>query len=191
MAETETRQRMIETAVRLFQRDGYHGTSWRRLVQEAGTPWGSIHHHFPGGKEELGVAAVETGSDAVAALIGHCFEASDSAADAVSRWFEVSAELMVASGFTSACPVASVAMEMVPQSNVLGAASRRALERWEAAVADGLEASGVRPPRSRELAPLLVVLLEGSLVSARLHETREPIAAAAAHAAELVRSEAR
>lgn len=182
---------MIETAVRLFQRDGYHGTSWRTLVDEAGTPWGSVHHHFPGGKEELGVAAVQAGSDAVAALIDHCFQTTDSAADAVAEWFGRSADLMVASDFASACPVASVAMETVPQSSALGAASRRALEQWEAVVAGGLEASGISSARSRELARLLIVIFEGSLIGARLHGTREPIALAAAHAAELVRSDGR
>jgi TetR/AcrR family transcriptional regulator, lmrAB and yxaGH operons repressor len=191
MTETTTRQRMIETAVRLFQRDGYHGTSWRTLVDEAGTPWGSIHHHFPGGKEQLGVAAVEAGSDAVASLIDHCFEVADTAADAVTSWFALSGDLMVARDFTSACPVASVAMETVPQSNALGAASRRALERWEAVVAGGLAAGGISSPRSRELARLLIVIFEGALISARLHGTREPIALAAAHAAELVRSAGR
>jgi TetR/AcrR family transcriptional regulator, lmrAB and yxaGH operons repressor len=38
-------------------------TSWRSLVDEAGTPWGSIRHHFPGGKDGLGLAAIEVGSE--------------------------------------------------------------------------------------------------------------------------------
>ena len=59
---------MIDTAVRLFQLHGYHATSWRGLVTASETPWGSVHHHFPGGKEELGVAAITTGGDMVASL---------------------------------------------------------------------------------------------------------------------------
>ena len=63
---TETRDRMIEAAMSLLQRRGYRATSWRVLTQESGTPWGSVQHHFPGGKEELGVAAIELAEQSVA-----------------------------------------------------------------------------------------------------------------------------
>src|SRR5437660_1001494 len=51
---------MIEAAMRLLQRNGYAATSWRGVVEEAGTPWGSAHHYFPGGKEQLTAAAAMT-----------------------------------------------------------------------------------------------------------------------------------
>jgi TetR/AcrR family transcriptional repressor of lmrAB and yxaGH operons len=170
----------------MFQREGYHGTSWRALVEAAGTPWGSVHHHFPGGKEELGVAAVEAGADAVAALIAHCFESTDSAPAAVRRWFGLSADLMAEGGYSSACPVASVAMETVPQSRAIGEASRGALARWEDELARELRAAGADRAEAARLAQLVIVVFEGSLVSARLHGSREPMDAAAQLAAELV-----
>jgi len=165
---TETRQRMIETAARLFQRDGYCATSWRSLVSEAGTPWGSIHHHFPGGKEELGLAAVNAGSDAVAALIEHCFSDGPDAPSAIARWFALSAELLMNSAYTAGCPVATLALETATSSQTMHQATKRAFDRWQDLLAAELRKAGAAPSDAYEAAATVLVLLEGGLLLARV-----------------------
>ena len=125
---------MIVTAARMFQRDGYHATSWRQLVKEAGTPWGSLHHHFPGGKDELGVAALDLGSDGVIALIDHVFTEHDDAGRAVALWFELSGEQLVDTDFESGCPVATVALETVASPGPVKDAARSAFSAWRNAL---------------------------------------------------------
>ena len=51
----QTRMQIIQSATRLFIRQGYHGTSMRQVAEEAGTALGGIYNHFSG-KEELFVA---------------------------------------------------------------------------------------------------------------------------------------
>lgn len=181
-----TRDQMVQTAVRLFQRDGYHATTWRALVDEAGTPWGSIGHHFPGGKEELGVAAIDAGGAAVTALIDHCFATTASAPKAVRTWFELSARMMAGGDYRAGCPVATVALETTPTSTALAAASRRAFAGWEEALARHLRAAGARGRAASELATLVVTLLEGALVLARVRESTAPLELAGRQAAALV-----
>jgi AcrR family transcriptional regulator len=48
----ETRDKIIETAERLFADRGYAGTSLRQIIAEAGVNLAAIHYHF-GNKEEL------------------------------------------------------------------------------------------------------------------------------------------
>lgn len=43
----QTRQRILETALRLFVERGFSGTSTRRIAKEAGVSEGLIFHHFP------------------------------------------------------------------------------------------------------------------------------------------------
>lgn len=50
----DTRQRIIDTASRLFVMDGYEGTSVRDIIDSAKTSKGALYQHFPEGK--LGVA---------------------------------------------------------------------------------------------------------------------------------------
>jgi TetR/AcrR family transcriptional repressor of lmrAB and yxaGH operons len=179
---------MIECATRLFQQDGYHGTSWRRLVDESGTPWGSIQHHFPGGKEELGVAAIDLGADAVVALLDHCFAASAAPDLAVRRWFQLTTERMSATDFRSGCPVALVALETTPSSPALSEASRRAFTRWEATLATHFGKAHLPGRRARELARIVLTLMEGALLLARVYGSGDPLTRASTQAADLVRA---
>src|SRR4051794_24534964 len=73
MPAPSPREQMILAAMSLFQREGYAAASWRRIVQESGAPWGSAHHYFPKGKEQLGLAALEAASQTVAASMARCF----------------------------------------------------------------------------------------------------------------------
>src|SRR5207248_1290430 len=55
---TTTKDRILDTSAELFRRQGYMGTGLKQLVAEAGAPFGSIYHFFPGGKEELGAETI-------------------------------------------------------------------------------------------------------------------------------------
>jgi TetR/AcrR family transcriptional regulator, lmrAB and yxaGH operons repressor len=178
---------MIQTAARLFQRDGYTATSWRGLVDAAGTPWGSIHHHFPGGKEELGVAATDAGAEAVAALIEYCFDEDPDPASALTRWFQLSADLLVNSEYAAGCPVATVALETAATSRPMKKASCRAFNRWQELIAARLRGAGATPSDAREAAEVVLALLEGGLLLARVRATRRPMQAASRQAQSLVR----
>ena len=175
---------MVQTAARLFQRDGYHATSWRGLVEEADAPWGSIHHHFPGGKEELGLEAVRLGASAVDAMFEHCFDTHDDPAEAVAAAFALSADLMVGSDYETGCPVATVALETVATPGPLRDAARDAFGRWEATLARRFRRAGVRRPR--ETATGVLALFEGALLLSRVRRDRRPMQLASRQARLLI-----
>jgi TetR/AcrR family transcriptional repressor of lmrAB and yxaGH operons len=175
----DTRRQMILAASRMFQRDGYHATSWRSLVEEAGTPWGSIHHHFPAGKSELGVAAIEVGSDGVLALIDHCFARESDAGRAVARWFETSGRLLVDSDYASGCPVATVALETAASPGPVHDATRTAFDAWERSLAAHLRRLGASRRDAASAAVTILALLEGALLLSRVRGSTDPMKAAA------------
>ena len=55
---TTTRERIVEASAELFRRQGYTATGVKQIVTAARAPFGSIYHHFPGGKEQLGAEAI-------------------------------------------------------------------------------------------------------------------------------------
>lgn len=183
---SHTREQMVDAAALLFQREGYHATSWRRLVDESGAPWGSIGHHFPGGKEELGVAAIERGGAAVTALIEHCFARRRSAALAIGDWFAFSARMLEDTGYATGCPVATVALETAATSPALADASRTAFAGWERALRTGLTAHGLARAPAAALAGTVLTLMEGALIRARVERSTAPMTAAGRLASRLV-----
>lgn len=178
----DTRRQMIEAAARMFQRDGYHATSWRSLVEEADAPWGSIHHHFPGGKSELGVAAIEAGSEGVLALIDHCFSKTTDVGQAVGRWFELSGRLLTESGYSAGCPVATVALETGATPGPLHDATRSAFDAWERRLASHLRRVGASRRSAADAAVAVLALLEGALLLARVRGSAAPMRTAARNA---------
>jgi TetR/AcrR family transcriptional repressor of lmrAB and yxaGH operons len=166
---------MIFAAMSLFQREGYTAASWRRLVQESGAPWGSAHHYFPGGKEQIGVAAIERAAQGVASLMERCFPEGGSAAEGVRRLFAGSAAQMAKSGFSSGCPVSTVALETVPQSPALSEACKTAFELWRQTLAEGLVRCGVAPARAEPLALTVLATFEGALIQARVAQSEGPL----------------
>lgn len=53
-----TKDVILQTATRLFQRQGYNGTGLNQIIEESGAPKGSIYYHFPNGKEEIAIEAI-------------------------------------------------------------------------------------------------------------------------------------
>ncbi|MBI9113642.1 TetR/AcrR family transcriptional regulator [Sanguibacter suaedae] len=49
---TDTRERLVETALRLFRSEGYQATTMRRIATETGVSLGNAYYYFAG-KEEL------------------------------------------------------------------------------------------------------------------------------------------
>jgi len=177
MAESDTRQRMVESASAMFQANGYRGTSWRSLVKASGTPWGSIQHHFPGGKEELGIAAVAHGADLIGGLLRAIFDNSPSADHAVRAWFSAGADLLVAGDFRGGCPVAGVALDADDSTAALRDACAAAFSGWTTMVSTMLARFGVAEPDA--LAVTLVAAFEGALMLSRAQRDVGPLAQSA------------
>jgi TetR/AcrR family transcriptional repressor of lmrAB and yxaGH operons len=187
--EPTTRDRMVSTALTLFRREGYPATSWRRLVEAAGTPWGSAYHHFPGGKEELGVAAVELGAEVVAATIRRAFDRSDSAEDAVHWWFEKAGQALADDDYRGGCPLATIVLEMAHGSPLLTAACREAFVTWHELIADRLQDRGCDAGRADDMATAVINNLEGALLLSRIHRSTQPMTRAAGHLEILLRAQ--
>ena len=166
---------MIETATRLFQEHGYHGVSWRKLVREADAPWGSISHHFPGGKAELAVAAVEVGAKSIDALIGYCFSRNADSVSAIEMWFSLTADHMESHDFLTGCPVASIAQSTTPEVPEIVEASAKSFETWKRTISRELVARDFVEKKAMELADYCVLLLEGSIVMARISKSKSPL----------------
>jgi TetR/AcrR family transcriptional repressor of lmrAB and yxaGH operons len=175
---SDARDRLIRTAARLFRQRGYDGVGLTEILEAADAPKGSFYHHFPDGKEQLGAAAVRHGGAHVAAAIDQCFAAAPDFDTGVRALAGLLATSFEASGFRDGCPVTSIALDTAPQSAPIAAAVREVLDGWRdrlAGHAVRLGAAGL----TRRDADLLLVLLEGAWIVARIRADVAPIRQAA------------
>ena len=100
------KQSMIERTAVLLAKKGLQGASFSEILEASGAPRGSLYHHFPGGKDELVLAALEhAGNQAMGALDRLSGKPAREIAEGfLSLWRSVLAR----SDFSAGCAVVAV-----------------------------------------------------------------------------------
>jgi TetR/AcrR family transcriptional repressor of lmrAB and yxaGH operons len=163
----ETRGRLLTTAAALFQRQGYHATGLNQVVAEGGAPKGSLYFHFPGGKEQLAAESV-----ALSAREVHSGLRAAGDLDTALAFF---AQQLVASDFTSGCPVATVALDASGESEQIRDACAAAYASWSELLVEFLVRRGVPGERAPGLATTVLAAIEGALLLARTRRDVAPL----------------
>ena len=157
----DTRERLLTAAQRLFRKRGYHATGLNDILEAAQAPKGSLYHHFPGGKEAIGVCVVEKISSSLLNLLAQSRARST---EAVLR--QAGAQMLLAmekTNFELCTLFASFAAER-KTSPQLGLAVTLAYGELTAAIKELLLRDGLTIRLAKDKAILIVALLEGGLL---------------------------
>jgi AcrR family transcriptional regulator len=183
---TSTRDRILDATSELFRRQGYTGTGVKQIVAAASAPFGSVYHHFPGGKEQLGEEVIRFSGHLYGQLIGAFYDPAPDPVTATRNFFAAAAETLRQTDYADACPIATIALEVASTSEPLRQATHDVFEGWLAECAPRLESHGVAPARAREVAISLVALLEGGFLLSRAAKSTEAMAVTGEAAAAMV-----
>jgi TetR/AcrR family transcriptional regulator, lmrAB and yxaGH operons repressor len=177
---SDSKDRMIAAARRLFREHGYFGTALSEVVAESSAPRGSLYFHFPGGKEELAteVALVHT-ADGIA-HINRVAGTTSTAAELIAAFIGRARDELVASDYREGCAVAPIVIESTPASGQLTDTTRRGFQDLIATLAARLTEKGVPDDRVGRLATNAVTAMEGALILSRVLRSPEPFDAAIA-----------
>ncbi|MBC7977214.1 MAG: TetR/AcrR family transcriptional regulator, partial [Myxococcales bacterium] len=118
-----TRKKLIDTTAALLRCQGYHATGLSQIVAASGAPRGSLYFHFPGGKDDLAIAALEASGDEWRARMVAVIAGATDLGAALDAIVTTLADDLEASGWDNGCPVAAVALEST------AAPVRRTIER--------------------------------------------------------------
>lgn len=171
----ETRQRLVTAALSVFHAQGYRGTGLSQLVDESGFPRGSLYFHFPGGKEELAVAAIGRAKDEIGAGIEWAFAAAADPAEALRLIADAFGRELETSNYARGCPVTTVALEAGEDTPELRAVCAAAYEDWLARIETHLTVAGFAPDRASRLAAFSFSAVEGALILARTRRSLVPL----------------
>jgi len=179
----DTRSRMIRGAARMVGIRGAAATSLRELAKEAGVPFGSTYHHFPGGKHELVTEAVRAQGAHVDQLIERTrTEGPDAALAALlDEWRRV----LERSDFRAGCAVLAVATEDDPD---LRATANQVFHSWRTRLAGILAEHGVAASQADRLAWTIVAAVEGAGALCRAERSLTPLESVVTELGELARS---
>ncbi len=183
---TSTRDQIIEKTCELLELQGYYATGVNQIIQESGSPKGSLYYHFPGGKEELAAESVKYVGDIVLNHLRTTLAEIDEPAGAIRKFIMDVAYNVELSGYRSGGPLTTIAVETASSSIRLREECHRIYTAWQSAFFDKLIQGGYGEDRAQRLAVLIIAALEGGIILCRTAQSRKPLEDAAQEIGDLI-----
>jgi TetR/AcrR family transcriptional repressor of lmrAB and yxaGH operons len=181
-----TRERVLETTCDLLEVQGYHATGLNQIIEESGTPKGSLYYYFPGGKEALAAEAIQKTGEEVEARIVESLDAVTDPARAVRCFIKTLARHVAASEYRAGGPITTVALEVATTSERLNSVCRETYDRWQQAFKAKLIDGGAADAEAVQLSTLIIAALEGAIILSRTRRDTAPLQAVAEQLERLV-----
>jgi len=160
---SDVRDRMIAGAGRLLAQHGLQATSFSTVLAATGAPRGSIYHHFPGGKDELIIAAIGATEQHVVGLLD--FPPGTAVRQVVESFLGAWRLLLAAGDFHVGC--ALVAVTVAAETDDVRDRVAQAFGTWRTALAKALHRAGMDATVADATAALLLSACEGAVVMSR------------------------
>ncbi|MEZ5376175.1 MAG: TetR family transcriptional regulator C-terminal domain-containing protein [Acidimicrobiales bacterium] len=165
------------------------GTSLSQISEASHATIGSIYHFFPGGKEALAVAVVESTGAAYRELFEAIAGAASNPAQAYADFFAGAAAVLEETDFIDPCPIGGVAREVANTNEPMRLATAGVFDSWIDASARHLGEAGLPEARAAQLAQVFVATVEGAFVLSRAQRSTTALEAAGRTFSELVTRE--
>ena len=182
----KTRERILDVSADLFRTQGMAGTGIKQILRGADAPFGSLYHHFPGGKDELAAETIKRAGAQYAELVAGKLLAGPDLPRNIRDAFASAGQTLVDTDYADACPIETVALEVASTNEPLRLATAEVFESWLSGLSALLEANGVSKPAARPLAHVILSALEGAFVFARASRSTDALDACGEAMATLV-----
>lgn len=175
MTSLRPRARLLASTVEAVQEVGVHAAGLTDLLKRADASRNSLYQHFPSGKAEL----VETATRIVSRIVhSHLSVMADALAGATSieQWldelFAFWREPLESSEYRKGSFMLAAALDELDPA--VQAAAGQAFTEWTSRLADGLVGAGLEHTTARQIAGLLLSVIEGAIVQARAFKSSTP-----------------
>lgn len=171
----DTRKKILLTASRLFQIQGYHATGLNQIIKESGSPKGSLYYYFPNGKEELAVESIKLICELVRDKIRNSLEKISDPVESIQALInEIASDIFHIEDVT-ACSVSLLALETSLISEPIRSVCKQAFEIWENVYFEKLTDGGMDCKKAKEMSVLIQLMIEGALVNALAKRDKAPL----------------
>jgi AcrR family transcriptional regulator len=177
MADPSTRSRILDATAELYRRQGMPATGLKQISAAAQAPFGSIYHHFPGGKEAISVEVIRQEGIRYAEFVGAQLAEIDPL-DGIPQLFEKAGKDLQAQDYSEACSIETIALEVASTNERLRAEAADVFQNWLTGLAEWFGQLDLSEQECRRLAMITLTALEGAFVLCRTLRSVEPIVCA-------------
>ncbi|TEA46749.1 TetR/AcrR family transcriptional regulator [Bacillus sp. BH2] len=170
----ETKVKILETAAKLFQKQGYHATGLNQIIKDSGCPKGSLYYYFPEGKEQLAIEAINRAKEFATEQLKTLFSQHDDVTKALDDFLNqfLNFDPKIAH---DGIPLALISLETWHMSERLRLACRDAYDALVIILKEKFIESNWSHAEAEENAYLFFSMIEGSSIFALTYQSKEPM----------------
>ncbi len=172
--DISVRQQIIETADRLFYRQGYNLTGINQIIEEAGVAKASLYYHFPS-KEDLCVAYLKRRYEKWSAMLAKFLAGVTDPRESIIRCFECRSQYLLENKY-SGCSYIRIISEMPQRSKKINRQVIINKERQRQFFMDEVKKiKKIQPSSVNDLANAIFLLFDGATVQCQVYQELAPI----------------
>lgn len=164
----QTRERILETASKLFYEQGYNSTGINQVIKEAGIAKASLYAHFSS-KEELLKEYLQNTAITTNQVLEQIINDKQTPKDKVLAIFDFLTQFSNQTCFNG-CHFQNVLAEISSENKEVKAIVKNQKNKIRQLFMDIL-----KPSNKEDLADEFYILFEGAIVSSKIHEDLWPI----------------
>lgn len=169
---SDTRRRILLTAMELFASKGYGSTSISDILSRSQANSGSLYHFFPS-KQDVLLGVLGMYRDGIRQmLLEPAWAGVEDPIDRIFALLGAYRMMLIDSDCLYGCPIGSLALELHEPDPPVRALLADNFAAWTGAVEGCLEAAGDRLPPGLDipaLAEFILTAMEGAVMQARTH----------------------
>lgn len=170
-----TKEKIIQSACRLFETKGYHASGLNEILKESEAPKGSLYYHFPKGKEELAVEAVMLAGANIQKKIFEILETSENPVDALSKNIENIASIIDLEQRPSDISISLIALETYSESEAIRITCEGIFQNLENIYAAHLIRYGIEEKKAHETGQVISMMVEGGITLSLIKKNGDPL----------------
>lgn len=148
------------------------GTGIKEVVARSGAPIGSLYYHFPGGKTQLVIEALQINAVKSRRLLQQFFDGRSTAAEALRTLFETAADAFERGGAHKACAIGTVTLDLGPHDATIRTICNQTFDTWLEVMIPQLPFPDQHSRRAFAL--VIVAALEGAFILGKATHSGDP-----------------
>lgn len=162
-SKTNSKEKILLTASKLFQIKGYNATGLNEILKESGAPKGSLYYYFPNGKEELALSAIKLSSEAITNRIKITLHEHKNPTEAIQCLIQNIISDLEKGNKLLDRSISLIALETYLSSEPLRKACCEAFASLQSTYTERLIESGISKDVAKELGKFIQILVEGAI----------------------------
>jgi TetR/AcrR family transcriptional repressor of lmrAB and yxaGH operons len=181
------REKILQTASELMEKQGYHGTGLNEIIQKSGAPKGSLYYYFPEGKEQLASEAILRAGQIVSKRFRDKTVDEPDPAKAIRDFLYMIAKRMEETKFYTGSTMTMIAMETVTESKRINKACQEGYAMLIGAFKDKLLSGGMEDSKASNMAEMIIAAVEGGIILSRTYQDANHLRRIADHVFQMLK----